>query len=66
MKNWKHGIIPSGIPSFDIEQLPIIPLGNVPYYVNKNPTVSSGYSLKTETINKHQLKSQRKLQLKDK
>ena len=65
-KKWKHGIAQIGIPSFYIEQLPIIPLVNVWYYRNKNATVSSGTSLKTETSKMHQLKPRSKLQLKDK
>ena len=36
----KYGIINSGIPSPDIKQSLIIPLGIVPYYGKKNRTVS--------------------------
>ena len=43
----KCGVTHSGIPSPEIKQLPIIPLGGVPYYRKKTPTVSSGDSLKT-------------------
>ena len=51
----KHGVIHSGIPSPEIKQLTIIPLGNVPNYRNKIPNVSSDTSLKTETSKMHQL-----------
>ena len=61
----KRGIIHSGITSPE-KKSPIIPLGNEPYYRNKNPTVSSDTSLKTETRNIHQLRSQMKLPSKDK
>ena len=60
----KRGVTYSGIPSPDIKQWPIIPLVNVPYYRNINPTVSSGTSLKTETRKIHQLNSQPNLQSK--
>ena len=62
----KHGFTNSGIPSPDIKQCSIIPLGNVPNYSKKNTTVSSDTSLKTETSKIPQLKTQQKLQSKDK
>ena len=58
----KHGFTNSGIPSPDIKQCSIIPLGNVPNYSKKNTTVSSDTSLKTETSKIPQLKTQPKLQ----
>ena len=60
------GVTHSGIPSPDIKQLLIIPLGNLPYYRKKTPTVSSGNPLNTDTIKMHQLKPQPKLHSKDK
>ena len=60
----KRGIINSGIPSPDMKLLEIIPLGNEPQYRNKNPTVSSGDSLRIETSKIHKLKSYTNLQLK--
>ena len=65
-KNGKRGIIHSGIPSPDMKQFPIVPLGNEPHYRNKTPTSSPYTSLKTDTINVHQLKSQPKFPSKDK
>ena len=64
-KVYKRGVNHSGIPSPEIKQLPIIPIGNVPTYTKKNPTVSSGASLKTETRKMLQLTTQPKLQTKD-
>ena len=61
----KRGVTQIGIPSSDIKQLPIVILGNVPNYSKKNPTIYSGTSLKTKTINIHQLKTQPKLQAQD-
>ena len=61
----KCGVTHSGIPSHEKKKISMIPLGNVPYYREKNPTVSSGTYLKTKTRNMHQLKSQPKLQSKD-
>ena len=61
----KIGVTQSGIHESDMEQLPIIPLGNVPIYTNKNPTVSSVSSLKTKTSKIYQLKTQPKLQSQD-
>ena len=43
----KHGVTHSGIPSSEIKQLPIIPLGNVHNYSKKTQTVSYGDYLKT-------------------
>ena len=60
------GFTNSGIPSLDIKQLTIIPLGNVANYSNKNPTIYFGTSLKTKTRKMTQLKTQPKLQTKDK
>ena len=57
----KCGVTHSGIPSHEIK-ITMIPLGNVPYYREKNPTVSSGTDLKTKPRNMHKLKSQPKLQ----
>ena len=62
----KHGSIPGGIPSPDIKQLPIIPFDNEPHYRKKNPTVTSGTSLKTETGKMQQLKSHPNMPSKDK
>ena len=42
----------------------MITLDNVPYYRDKNPTVSSGTSLNTEPRNINKLKSQPKLKSK--
>ena len=53
----KCGIIHGEIPSPDKKKLPKVPLGNVPYYRKKNPTGSSGNSLKTETRNMYKLNS---------
>ena len=58
----KRGYNQSGIPSPDIKQSPIIPLGNVPNYSKKNPTYSYGNYLNTETSRMPQLKTQPKLQ----
>ena len=62
----KRGSIPSGIPSPEIKQLPIIPFGNDPHYRKKIPTVSYGTPSKTETSHMNKLKSQTKLLSKDK
>ena len=58
----KSAVTHSGIPSPDIKQLLIIPLGNVTNDSKKNPTVSSGTYLKTETSNMPQLKTHPNLQ----
>ena len=62
----KCGVNHSGITSHDIKKSTMIPLGNVPYYRKKNPTVSSGTYLKTKTRNTHQLESNPKLKSQDK
>ena len=51
-KEWKNVV-----PSLDIKQLLIIPLGYDLYYRKKDTIISSGNSLKTETRKMHQLKS---------
>ena len=62
----KRGVTQSGIPSSDIKQLPIIPMSNLQNYSTKKPTVSYGYSLRTETSKIPQLKTRPKLHSQDK
>ena len=62
----KRGVTYSGIPSPEIKQSPIIPLGNVPYHMRKNPTVASGIYLNMDSGKINQLKSHPKLKSKDK
>ena len=45
----KRGITQIVLPSSEKNQLPNNQLGNAPNYGNKNPNVSFGTSLKTET-----------------
>ena len=60
----KHGFTLNRIPLPDIKHLQMIPLGNLQTYSEKNIIVSSGTSLKTETTNIPQVKTQPKLQTK--
>ena len=58
----KYGVNQSGIPLYDIKQLPIFPLSKVKNFIKKNPTFYYENNLKTETCKIPQLKTQPKLQ----